>query len=318
MGNNHWLTVIDKELIELAGDRVVSRIAAPESLRIVCGHKNQVIALTENKIMKWERGALTNLSLPFTGRVSLSDGVVVYATDFSDGLIALYANKGGISTEITKQNSYSGSLYGGYYKWSNPVQKITFILKNGHLVKRWAHPSGADDNQILDYKNCPNDALFVGGGDFFTQSRFGIQKVAVEGVIKGIDYPKGCGDYLFLLDDLSYAKGTLWSLKPGKSLSFKPLSASCFVDYFVANDDGSLFYRCDKRFFYKDKFRTKDVFLGESSQLQVSDHVNDRWLSTPHDGALFMYLPDSSTQQKQSVCFVRVTPQKIVDIGCTR
>lgn len=318
LGVNHWLAVVDNDLIELANDQQVSRITYPERLRIMCGRENKVIAVTDTKVFEWRQGKLQEIALSFKGEVSRSDGVTTYSTHSRNGVTTLYVNTDGLTQKVTSQTGYSGRFYKGHYFWNNPIEGIQFVFHKGNLAKKIRTSKFDGGSLVFDHAECRNAGLYGGGGVFYTESRFGIQKTTINSVLTTFDYPKGCGEYLFLRDDLTFENGVIWSLKPGKQLSFKPIPSSCSVDHFVTNDDGSLFYRCGKRFYYKNKERTKDVFLGEASKLQITNGVTDRWLSTPKDGALYMYLPDTKAKEKQAACVVRVTPQKIVDMGCYR
>lgn len=316
LGSNHWLATVGYRLIEIQDDKLKASLANPERLQIMCGVNNSVIATTLDKLFKWENGKLTRLFLKFPGYISGSDGKVVYSTESTAEGHVLYVTKNGISRKIVEQHELSGAMHQGQFTWGNYDTQSIWIFKNGVIVKKLKLPEAARFESVLDDENCKGQGLFDTNYDFYTQSRFGIQTRHIEGPIIKIDYSKGCHEYVFLLNDFSYAKGALWSLKPGKQLTFTTIPTSCPVDHFASNNDGSLYYRCGKQFYYKDKVRTKDVLLGEASNLRLTAGVTDRWMATENDGTLFMFLPESKQGEVQRACVVRLTPKKLVDLGC--
>lgn len=316
LGKNHWLTVVGKRLLELKDDKLVSSVAYPEPLKIMCGSKGRVIATTLKTVSEWREGKLYELPLRFKGDVIRSDGDTVYSTISTPLGFALYANKNGEVKQIVEQKGYSGSIQGGFFIWSNDDKRQNLVFQNGKLVSKSAIPGDAYLNRVFDYQRCKGQGLHTAASDFYVKSRFGIQTKHIEGPIVDIDYPKGCENYVFLLNDFSYSKGALWSLKPGKNLKYSQIRASCPVDGFAANDDGSLYYRCNKQFFYKNKGEAKDVLLGEAVGLKITEGLNDQWLSSTKDGTLLAYLPEAKPKEMGQACFVRLTPEKLIDIGC--
>lgn len=316
LGKNHWLTVVDKRLLEFQNDKLISSIKYPEHLGIVCGQEGRVIATMLDEVFEWKAGQLVKLPLSFKGRLSSSDGVVVYSTVTTSLGFVLYVNKKGVSTKILEQAGYSGEMSNGLYIWSNYDKRINLIFRNGKLIRKVPMAKGAYLNYLFDYAQCGTQGLYQAGPNLFIQSRFGVHKLSIDGPIINIDRMPGCQDYLFLFNDFSYTKGALWLLKPGKELTRTPIPTSCPVDHFAANNDGSLYYRCGKQFYYKDSTRTQDIPLGAASNLRLTAGVTDRWMATENDGTLFMFLPESKQGEVQRACVVRLTPKKLVDLGC--
>lgn len=316
LGSNHWLASVGSRLIEIQDDKLKASLANPERLQIMCGVNNSVIATTLDKLFKWENGSLTRLFLKFPGYISGSDGKVVYSTESTAEGQVLYVTKNGISRKIVEQHELSGAMHQGQFIWGNYDTRSIWIFKNGVIVKKLKLPEAARFESVLDDEYCKDQGLFDTNYDFYIQSRFGIQARHIDGPIINIDYSKGCHEYVFLLNDFSYAKGALWTLKPGKKLTFTPIPTSCPVDHFATNNDGSLYYRCGKQLYYKDKTRTKDVLLGDATKLQLTEGINDQWLATPKDGALLAYLPRAKPNELSKACFVRLMPDKLTDLGC--
>lgn len=316
LGENHWLTAVDKRLLEFQNDKLISSLEYSEPLKIVCGQNGRVIALTLNQVLEWKAGQLVKLPLSFIGSLSGSDGVVVYSTVPTSLGFVLYVNKKGVSTKILEQAGYSGEMSNGLYIWSNYDKRINLIFRNGKLIRKVPMAKGAYLNYLFDYAQCGTQGLYQAGPNLFIQSRFGVHKLSIDGPIINIDRMPGCQDYLFLFNNFSYTKGALWLLKPGKELTRIPIPTSCPVDHFAANTNGSLYYRCGKQFYYKDKSQTQDIPLGAATKLRLSVGVTDRWMATENDGTLFMFLPESKQGEVQTACVVRLTPKKLVDLGC--
>lgn len=316
LGENHWLLSVGQRLIELKSDKLVSSMDVPERLNLMCGQDSDVIATSRDTISKWQHGSLIKLPLPFKGNLAGSDGKVVYSTESTADGHVLYVNQKGRSKRIQVQPGLGGQMSGGTFRWGAYDKSVVLVLKNGRLAKKLRLPEAARFESVLDHENCKGQGLFDTNYDFYTQSRFGLQSRHIEGPIINIDYSKGCREYVFLLNDLSYAKGALWSLKPGEQLTFTPIPTSCAVDHFASNNDGSLYYRCGKQLYYKDKTRTKDVLLGEATKLQLTEGINDQWLATPKDGTLLAYLPRAKPSELRKACLVRLVPDKLTDLGC--
>lgn len=315
MGANHWLLEVDQRLLELQNDKVVSIVTYPDYLKIMCGQHGQILATTKTKVFEWESGKLKELPVAVKGDVSSSDGVVVYSLDHSLNKVALYSNKKGLSTKIVEQEGVSGSQSNGTYVWSNYDTFSNWVLRQGKVVARSSIPEEASLTRVFDYDSCRGKGLFNAQNTFITKSSHGLQRKTIDSFIANVDYAKGCDEYLFLLNDATYTKGQLWSLKPGKKLSFTPIPASCSVDHFASNNDGSLYYRCGNQFYYKNRARTKDVFLGAATKLQLAPSATDRWLDSSAEGTLFSLTQYQSGKQPQT-CFVRLMPTRVVDIGC--
>lgn len=316
LGKNHWLTAVGNRLIEIKNDEVTSGSTYFEPLKLMCGQKGRVIATTHQKILEWRDGRLLELPLSFKEDALASDGEAVYSVDPNSDLFALYVNKKGLAKKVLEQKSLSGQMYDGEFIWHNSEVGVSLVFKDGTIISKSKVPEMVGFPFVFDYKNCKGKGLYKADYDFFTKSRFGFQKQRIEGPIFNIDYPKGCGEYVVLRNDKTLANGKLWSLKPGKKLTFTPISTACSVDHFASNDDGSLYYRCGKQLYYKDKTRTKDVLVGEASKLQLTEGINDQWLASPRDGTLLTYLPRAKAKELEKVCFVRLSPAKLVDLGC--
>lgn len=316
LGENHWLALVDKRLLEFQDDKLVSTISNPDYLNLSCGQGGKIIATSKNKVMQWEKGRLQDLNLKFMGDAIRSDGETVYSTVNTAIGFALYTNKRGISTKITEQKGYSGAMSDGYFVWSNYNTGRTFVLKNGRTVSKSQFPKGAQFNTIFDYAACKGRGLYSENDKYLAQSHFGLQKRSIDSIIQNIDYPNSCGNYMFLLNDKTYTKGKLWSFKPGKSLTFSEIPTACGVDHFAVNGDGSLFYRCGKQFRYLNKQLTGDALVGDAPKLQLTGNASDQWLSTDGDGALYAYFPDAKPKEVQTACFVRLTSSQLMDIGC--
>lgn len=316
LGENHWLTAVDKRLLEFQNDKLISSLEHSEPLKIMCGQKGRVIATALDDVFEWKAGQLVKLSLSFKGRLSGSDGVVVYSTVTTPLGFALYTNKNGISTKILEQAGYSGEMSNGLYIWSNYDKRINLIFKNGKLIRKVPMAKGAYLNYTVDFSRCGNQGLYAAGPEFFVQSRFGSQKTSFDSPLINVSSLPGCQNYVLLLNDFSYTKGALWLLKSGKNLTRTPIPTSCPVDHFASNNDGSLYYRCGNQFYYKDNTRTQDIPLGAATKLRLTAGVTDRWMATENDGTLFMFLPESKQGEVQRACVVRLTPKKLVDLGC--
>lgn len=316
VGQNHWWLEVDGRLLEVKDDKVVSSIVYPGNLKIMCGTNGRVIAISQDKIMELVNGKLVPLPIPFKGSLTASDGEVAYSLDFGQNLNALYSNKDGIFKKIGEQSSVSGTLSGDFYIWTNHDLNRIFVLKHGNVIAKYPIPAAASSPRVFDYGLCKGNGLFSAQHTFMIKSRFGIQSKTIDDLIANVDYATGCEEYLFLLNDVTYTKGQLWSLKPGKKLSFTPISTSCPVDHFASNADGSLYYRCGNQFYYKDKARTKDLLLGSATKLQLTPGASDRWLETKMDGTLYSFPQYPKTNQPRTACFVRLMPDRLVDIGC--
>lgn len=316
LGENHWLTLVDKRLLEFQGDKLVSTVSSQDYLNLSCGQGGEVIATSKNKVMRWEKGRLQDLNLKFKGDAIRSDGETVYSTVDTAIGFALYTNKKGVSTKITEQKGFSGAMADGYFIWSNYNTGHTFVLRNGHVVKKIQFPKGAQFNTVFDYASCQGQGLFSENDNYLVQSRYGVQKRSIDSIIQNIDYPQNCGNYMFLLNDKTYTNGKLWSLKPGKSLTFSEVPTACGVDHFTLNGDGSLFYRCGKQFHYLNQKLTGNTLVGDAPKLQLTGNASDQWLSTEQDGTLYSYLPDVKAKESQTACFVRLSYNRLVDLGC--
>lgn len=315
MGANHWLLEVDQRLLELKNDKVVSVATYPDYLKIMCGQRGQILATTKTKVFEWNRGKLKELPITVKGDVSSSDGEVVYSLDHSLNKVALYSNKKGLSTKIVEQEGASGTQSNGTFVWSHYDTLSNWVLRQGKVVARYPIPEEASLTRVFDYDRCQGKGLFNAQNTFITKSSYGLQRKTIDSLIANVDYAKGCEEYLFLLNDVTYTKGQLWSLKPGKELTFTPIPTSCPVDHFASNADGSMYYRCGNQFYYKNRARTKDVFLGAATKLQLTSSASDGWLDSTMDGTLFSLTQYQNSKQPQT-CFVRLMPTRLVDIGC--
>lgn len=315
-----WYTNVGGRLFAIRGDVLATTINHNEPfMALACGSAQLAVGYSEgNKVFSFDGKTLEPLSLDFPGELSHTDGVIAYSSVIGDkNRYKIFVTHAGKSTEVESAALDAGLSSEGYFYASKEGGYA--VYRGGHLEAAVENPSELIHLGVgySNYARCGSDGLFFGREEdtYYLRSGNRLAKVKIPDGILKVEAAKGCAEQLILRDKVDSGRRVLWSLKFGRQATWTRIPTVCEPDSFSLDNDGSLFYRCGASFYFLPHSRKQSRLLGKL-EIPGGQGGRDRWLATPEYGTLFAHVSKNGAAP-QKVCFARLLPGRIVNIGGT-